>query len=132
MHNILLCCHSCQVRCGYNVIADSNVHGANMGPTWGLSAPDGPHAGPINFAIRDGHIDDLRQDCSSSGELEMGFLQSYNKALILQYLEVQLSVLPISFAVALKALGQLYDCPSAIELRQGSDGRHLGRQHIQM
>ena len=24
-----------------------------MGPTWVLSAPDGPHAGPMNFAIRD-------------------------------------------------------------------------------
>ena len=32
---------------------DSKVHGANMGPTWVLSAPDGPHAGPMNFAIRD-------------------------------------------------------------------------------
>ena len=32
---------------------DSNVHGANMGPTWVLSvAPDGPHAGPMNFATR--------------------------------------------------------------------------------
>ena len=31
---------------------DSIVHGANMGPTWVLSAPDGPHIGPINLAIR--------------------------------------------------------------------------------
>ena len=31
---------------------DSKVHGANMGPTWVLSVPDGPHAGPMNFAIR--------------------------------------------------------------------------------
>ena len=23
-----------------------------MGPTWVLSAPDGPHAGPMNLAIR--------------------------------------------------------------------------------
>ena len=23
-----------------------------MGPTWVLSAPDGPHVGPINLAIR--------------------------------------------------------------------------------
>ena len=30
---------------------DSKVHGANMGPTWVLSAPDGPHVGPINLAI---------------------------------------------------------------------------------
>ena len=32
---------------------DRKVHGANMGPTWVLSAPDGPHVGPMNFAIRD-------------------------------------------------------------------------------
>ena len=31
---------------------DSKVHGANMGPTWLLSAPDGPHVGPMNLAIR--------------------------------------------------------------------------------
>ena len=31
---------------------DSKVYGANIGPTWVLSAPDGPHVGPMNFAIR--------------------------------------------------------------------------------
>ena len=31
---------------------DNKVHGANMGPTWVLSAPDGPHAGPRNTAIK--------------------------------------------------------------------------------
>ena len=30
----------------------SKVHGANMEPTWVLSAPDGPHVGPMNLAIR--------------------------------------------------------------------------------
>ena len=35
--------------CGY---PDSKVHGANMGPTWVLPAPDGPHVGPMNLAIR--------------------------------------------------------------------------------
>ena len=34
------------------IYPDSNAHGANMGPTWVLSAPDGPHVGPTNFAIR--------------------------------------------------------------------------------
>ena len=29
---------------------DSKVHGANMGPTWALSAPIGPHVGPMNLA----------------------------------------------------------------------------------
>ena len=31
---------------------DNKVHGVNMGPTWVLSAPDGPHASPMNLAIR--------------------------------------------------------------------------------
>ena len=31
---------------------DNKVHGANMGPTLVLSAPDGPHVGPMNLAIR--------------------------------------------------------------------------------
>ena len=34
-------------------IPDSKVHGANMGPTWVLSASDGPHDGPMDLAIRD-------------------------------------------------------------------------------
>ena len=29
----------------------NKVHGASMGPTWVLSAPDGPHIGPMNLAI---------------------------------------------------------------------------------
>ena len=31
---------------------DNKVHGANMGPTWVLSAPDGPHVRPMNLVIR--------------------------------------------------------------------------------
>ena len=31
---------------------DSKVHGDNMGPTWALSAPGGPHVAPMNLAIR--------------------------------------------------------------------------------
>ena len=37
-------------------IPDSKVLGANMGPTWALSAPDGPHVGPMNLAIRDDFV----------------------------------------------------------------------------
>ena len=33
-------------------VPDSKVHGANMGPTWVLSLPDGPHVGPMNLIIR--------------------------------------------------------------------------------
>ena len=34
-------------------IPDSKVHGANMGPIWGLQVPGGPYVGPMNFAIWD-------------------------------------------------------------------------------
>ena len=34
-------------------IPDSKIHGTNMGPTWVLSAPDGPHVGLMNLAIWD-------------------------------------------------------------------------------
>ena len=36
---------------------DSKVYGANNGPTWVLSAPDGPHIGPMNLAIRGASAD---------------------------------------------------------------------------
>ena len=35
---------------------DSKVHGANMGPTWVLSSPGGPHVGPMKIAIRECHV----------------------------------------------------------------------------
>ena len=35
---------------------DSKVHGANIRPTWVLLAPDGPHVGPMNLAIRESII----------------------------------------------------------------------------
>ena len=38
---------------------ENKVHGANMGPTWALSAPDGPHGGPMNLAIRERTDQDL-------------------------------------------------------------------------
>ena len=41
-------------RCVFHNGPDSKVHGASMGPTWVLSAPDGPHVGPMNLAIRGG------------------------------------------------------------------------------
>ena len=30
----------------------NKVHGAHMGPTWVLSAPDGPHVGSMNLATK--------------------------------------------------------------------------------
>ena len=35
----------------YEMYPDSKVYRARMGPTWVLSAPDGPHVGHMNFAI---------------------------------------------------------------------------------
>ena len=35
-----------------HVYPDNKVHGANMGPTWVLWAPDGLHVGPMNLALR--------------------------------------------------------------------------------
>ena len=32
---------------------DSKIHGANIGPTWVLPAPGGPHVGPKNLAVRE-------------------------------------------------------------------------------
>ena len=36
---------------------DNKIHGANMGLTWVLSAPYGPHVGPMNLAITGAIID---------------------------------------------------------------------------
>ena len=32
-------------------VANTNVQGANMGPTWVLSSSGGPHVGPMNLAL---------------------------------------------------------------------------------
>ena len=37
----------------FDMIPGSKVHGANMGSTWVLSGPDGPHVGLMNLAIWD-------------------------------------------------------------------------------
>ena len=44
--------HMCENSLHNCIIPDNRVHGANMGPTWVLSAPDGPHLGSMNLAIR--------------------------------------------------------------------------------
>ena len=36
----------------FKILPDSKVHGAYMGPILVLTAPDGPHVGPMNIAIR--------------------------------------------------------------------------------
>ena len=51
-HKVMLCNYPSMLQ-RQRRIPDSKVHGANMGPTWVLSAPDGPHVGPMNLAMRD-------------------------------------------------------------------------------
>ena len=41
---------------------DSKIHGANMGPTWVLSAPGGPHVGHMNLAIMAGTVLPVKSD----------------------------------------------------------------------
>ena len=45
--------HSEHYRWWQDNSPDSKVHGAIMGPTWVLLAPDGTHVGPMNLAIRE-------------------------------------------------------------------------------
>ena len=40
-----------RLPCFAFTVPDSKVHGDSMGATWILSAPDGPHVGPMNLAI---------------------------------------------------------------------------------
>ena len=51
-------------RCQGTTDPDSKVHGANMGPIWDLSAPDGPHVGPMDLAIRGWSCVWVKMTCS--------------------------------------------------------------------
>ena len=51
--SIFCMCNRALTNEGRHCIWIDLSHGANMGPTWVLSAPDGPHVGPMNLAIRD-------------------------------------------------------------------------------
>ena len=50
-------CHILAIACiapylaDHGIYPDNKVYGANMGPIWGRQDPDGPHVGPMNFAI---------------------------------------------------------------------------------
>ena len=37
-------------------IPDTKINEAKMGPIWGRQDPDGPHVGPMNFAIWDNNL----------------------------------------------------------------------------
>ena len=53
LHSVFMSINQAHTVCILMHVPDSKVHGANMGPTWVLSAPGGPHVGPMNLAIRD-------------------------------------------------------------------------------
>ena len=52
-------------------VPDNRDHGANMGPTWVLSAPGRPHVGPMNLAIRGSSIANTLEKLQSSSKLLM-------------------------------------------------------------
>ena len=69
-----------QYLCDQN-IPDSKVHGANMGPTWVLPAPDGPRVGPINLDIWTSYpcaIPVLLEGTASATRLQWNFLLLWN------------------------------------------------------
>ena len=52
-HRMIILLKICKIAVLNQSNPDSKIHGANMRPTWDLSAPDGPHDGPMNLAIRE-------------------------------------------------------------------------------
>ena len=54
-----------------------------MGPTWVLSAPDGPHVGPMNLAIRDANVQLSEMDEAAS--MGYGSKSIYNYIQISQW-----------------------------------------------
>ena len=59
MLNEALSCHDVITDLEIQHYPDSKVHGVNMGTTWVLSAPDGPHVRPMNLAIKVGEQKNL-------------------------------------------------------------------------
>ena len=45
------CSDLIQTEAQFHLYPENKVHGAKMGPIWGQQDPDGPHIGPMNFAI---------------------------------------------------------------------------------
>ena len=57
---------------------DSEVHGANTGPTWVLSAPDGAHVGPTNLAVRACETH-LKHKSLHSSDIALSYAQFLNE-----------------------------------------------------
>ena len=57
---------------------DSKDHGANMGPTCVLSAPGGPHVGPMNLATRKAYDITEKQEATKPFAYFMGKTLSWS------------------------------------------------------
>ena len=60
--------HIIRHRFSIELTQDSKVNGANIRPTWVLSAPDGPHVGPTNLTIRE-NMNDPLSICIQSSQI---------------------------------------------------------------
>ena len=69
-------------------LPDSKAHGAIMGPRWVLSAPDGPHVGPMNLAIRV-HSLQARHTCNRNSPSKLSlyiiFTDGYSTPRVMVY-----------------------------------------------
>ena len=78
---------------------DNKVHGAHMGPTWVLSAPGGPHVGPMNLAIRvvsEWKYPYFIPRCTSPTDIEHstllgphGFITEFHKVRTVKWIAIQ-------------------------------------------
>ena len=78
-HLCLLKLEQSQMYMWTHVYPYSKVQGANMGPTWVLSAPDGPHVGPMNLAIRVSILDRLKPIIRCTRILCVGYPSSFSE-----------------------------------------------------
>ena len=83
-------------------VPDSKVHEANMGPTWVLSAPDGPHVGPRNFAIWGGLVlidftYILQGYSTGTGTIAWLHTTSHSYACILYFVVFFCGLVPVGF-----------------------------------
>ena len=83
------------IPCPVN-ITDSKVHGANMGPTWVLSAPGGPPVGSINLAVRDG-MHDRKPYETKKNNIQRWLLNSRQLKLNIHIQIIVIIVTPINY-----------------------------------
>ena len=90
---------------------DTIFHGANMGPTWVLSAPDGPDVGPMNLAIR--AVTKIKVWQSEYPHTVCPKKYAHGFCFAVLCCGYKLTDFPISIRLTSLALWQSNDCPSA-------------------